>query len=103
MKKLSLTKIILLSAVVLIILVVIGKKAGWVGKGESTKVIVESALKRTIIETVAANGKVQPEMEVKISPDVSGEITELYVKEGQDVKKGDLLLKINPDLYISAS
>ncbi|PCJ64142.1 MAG: efflux transporter periplasmic adaptor subunit [Bacteroidetes bacterium] len=57
---------------------------------------------RTIISTVSANGKIRPEAEVKISADVSGEITELYIQEGDTVKEGQLLLKINPDLYITA-
>jgi HlyD family secretion protein len=58
--------------------------------------------KRTIISTVSANGKIRPEAEVKISADVSGEITELYVQEGDTVKEGQLLLKINPDLYVTS-
>jgi len=57
--------------------------------------------KRTIIQTVSASGKIQPEVEVKISPDVSGEIVKLFVREGQQVKKGDLLLMIKPDTYQS--
>ena len=56
----------------------------------------------TIVETVSATGKIQPEIEVKISSEVSGEIIALNVKEGQVVKKGDLLVKINPDLYTSS-
>lgn len=56
----------------------------------------------TIVETVSATGKIQPEIEVKISSEVSGEIIALPVKEGQVVKKGDLLVKINPDLYTSS-
>jgi HlyD family secretion protein len=65
------------------------------------KVAVENAQKRTIVETITANGKIQPEKEVKISPDVSGEIVELTVKEGYSVEKGQLLLRIKPDNYIS--
>ena len=57
---------------------------------------------RTIISTVSANGKIRPEAEVKISADVSGEITELYIEEGDTVKEGQLLLKINPDLYLTS-
>lgn len=64
-------------------------------------VTTEKAQNRFIIETVIANGKVQPEVQVKISSDVSGEIIELNVKEGDQVKKGDILAKINPDLYLS--
>jgi HlyD family secretion protein len=81
----------------------IGKKKGWIGEPEGLKVAVEAARKRTIIETVSASGKVQPETEIKISADVSGEVVELLVKEGEKVKKGQLLLKIKPDLYISAA
>lgn len=64
-------------------------------------VTTEKAEDRLIIETVIANGKVQPEVQVKISSDVSGEIIELNVKEGDQVKKGNVLVKINPDLYLS--
>lgn len=71
-------------------------------KGGAIEVTAEKAQKRSIIETVSANGKIQPEVEVKISPDVSGEIVELNVKEGDHVKKGDLLLKIKPDIYVSS-
>jgi HlyD family secretion protein len=69
-------------------------------KGE--KVTVEKVQRRTIFETVSASGKVFPEKEIKISSDVSGEIVELMVKEGDSVKAGQLLAKINPDTYISA-
>ena len=62
----------------------------------------EKVARRDITELVLANGKIQPVLQVKISPEVSGEITELPVKEGQAVKKGDLLVKIKPDNYISA-
>jgi HlyD family secretion protein len=89
-------------AVILIIIAIIGKRAGWFGKAEIFKVAVEAPQFRTITEIITANGKIQPETEVKISADVSGEIVELKVKEGDQVKKGDLLLKINPDIYISA-
>lgn len=64
-------------------------------------VTTEIAQKRDITETVSANGKIQPEVEVKISSDVSGEIVELFVKEGDRVKKGDVLCKINPLIYES--
>jgi HlyD family secretion protein len=66
-----------------------------------TEVEVAKANEITIIETVSATGKIQPEIEVKISSEVSGEIISLPIKEGQVVKKGDLLVKINPDLYTS--
>src|SRR5436190_15959643 len=61
----------------------------------------EKAERRNVTEIVVANGKVQPVLQVKISPEVSGEIIELPVKEGQSVKKGDLILKIKPDFYIA--
>jgi HlyD family secretion protein len=69
--------------------------------GREKSVTIEQAEKRTITETVSANGKVQPVTEVKISSDVSGEIVELLVKEGDVVLKGDLLAKINRDIYLS--
>ena len=62
-------------------------------------VTTEKATRRTIVETVSATGKVQPETEVKISPEVAGEIIELPVEDGKEVKKGDLLMKIRPDSY----
>ena len=101
MKNNKILKILLPIVVVLIIFAVIGKKAGWFGKALTLKVAVENAEKRTIVETITANGKIQPEKEVKISPDVSGEIVELTVKEGYHVEKGQLLLRIKPDNYIS--
>ncbi len=61
----------------------------------------EKVARRNLIELVNANGKIQPVLQVKISPEVSGEITELPVKEGQCVSKGDLILKIKPDFYIA--
>lgn len=67
-----------------------------------TEVYTEKAAIHDIIEVVSATGKIQPETELKISSDVSGEITEMMVKEGDQVKKGDLLCRIKPDLYVSA-
>jgi HlyD family secretion protein len=94
---------ILVGAVILLLLVaVVGKKKGWFGKDVTVKVAIEKVAKNPIIESVTANGKVEPEKEVKISPDVSGEIVELTVKEGDYVKKGTLLFKIKPENYISA-
>jgi HlyD family secretion protein len=92
---------LLIALGVLLIIVIVGKKAGWIGKKDETKVSTDFVSKKTIIETVSANGKIQPVVEVKISPDVSGEIMELDIKEGDHVKKGDLLAKINPDSYKS--
>lgn len=85
--------------VTLLIVVVIWKK----GSGAKTlRVATEKAIKRDITEIVSASGKIQPEVEVKISSDVSGEIVELLVKEGDTVRKGDLLLRIDPVIYQSA-
>ncbi|MBC7413162.1 MAG: efflux RND transporter periplasmic adaptor subunit [Bacteroidia bacterium] len=77
----------------------VAKYKSWFGKEKLIEVTTETASKRSITELVSASGKIQPETEVKISPDVSGEIIELYVKEGQYVHSGDLLFKIKPDLY----
>ncbi len=75
------------------------KKSGVIGKDEGLKVSAEKAVTRTIIETVNASGKVYPEIEVKVSPDVSGEIVELNVNEGDSVRKGQVLAKIYADIY----
>ncbi len=92
--------IILLSvAVVLVIFLVIGKKKGWIGGGTATEVSVEKISKKNIIERVSASGKIYPHLDVKISPDVSGEIIELYVQEGDSVLTGQILAKIKPDIY----
>ena len=101
MKLSKLQKYLVGATLLLLIFAFIGKKAGWFGEGKLTEVTTEKVERRTIIETVTASGKVQPEIEVKISPDVSGEIVELNVKEGDRVKKGQLLAKIRPDIYLS--
>lgn len=69
---------------------------------QEIQVSTEKAAYRSIVETVAANGKIQPALEVKISPYISGEVVELYAREGNFVKKGDLLAKIDATLYLSA-
>jgi HlyD family secretion protein len=101
MKSNKILKILIIVVVVLLIFAVIGKKAGWFGKAVTVKVAIEYSQKRNITEVITANGKIQPEKEVKITPDVSGEIIELTVKEGDPVVKGELLLRIKPDIYIS--
>lgn len=102
MKKKTLFILVAIVVVVLILLIV-GKKAGWFGKtGNYKKVETTLVEKIDITETVSATGKIQPEVEVKISSEVSGEIIKLPVKENQEVQKGDLLVKINPDLYQSS-
>ncbi len=81
----------------LIILIIIAKASG----DDGVKVAIEKAAKHTITETVTASGKIYPETEVKIAPEVSGEIIELKVEEGDSVHKGELLVKINPAIYNS--
>ncbi|BFM43596.1 efflux RND transporter periplasmic adaptor subunit [Flavobacterium sp. CFS9] len=94
---------LLVGGAVALIAVLVGlSKAGVIGnKDEGTEVEISKVIASTIVETVSATGKIQPEIEVKLSSMVSGEIIALNVKEGQVVKKGDLLVKINPDLYTS--
>ena len=85
---------------VVLILALFGlKAAGVIGKEEGTRVATEKAARRTIIETVNASGKIYPEIEVKVSPDISGEITTLTVEEGDSVKRGQVLAKIYADIY----
>ncbi len=86
-------------ALALLIIVVIIIKSN---SSDATKVTAQAVATATITETVTANGKIQPAQDVKISSDVSGEITELLVVEGQHVNAGELLCKIKPDLYQSA-
>ena len=95
--------IFIISAVALLLIVlIIGKKAGWFGDNNNTlSVETEKITPTTIVQKVSATGKIQPELEIKLSSEVSGEIIELPVKEGQMVKKGDLLVRINPDIYQS--
>jgi len=90
---------ILVSVVLLIVLLVVAQKSGAFGKDEGTKVTAEKVQKRTIIETVTASGKVYPEIEVKVSPDISGEIVELNVAEGDSVRRGQVLARIYADIY----
>lgn len=92
-------KWIIFSLVGLIILLVILKKAGYLGKDEGIKVTAEKVATRTIVETVNASGKIYPEIEVKMSPDISGEIVALNVEEGDSVKKGQVLARIYGDIY----
>ncbi len=93
---------LLIAAVILIVALVGLSKAGIIGnKDEGKEVEIAKVTASTIVETVSATGKIQPEIEIKIASMVSGEIISLNVKEGQVVKKGDLLVKINPDLYTS--
>jgi len=93
------TLIVIISTV--IVALGVAKKNGIIGGEDLLSVETENVFLGTITETVPANGKIQPEMEVKISPDVSGEITELTIQEGDWVEVGDLLLRINPEIYVA--
>ena len=90
---------IIVSLVVAIIALVVLKKTGVIGEKEGVKVAVEDISSRTIIETVNASGKIYPEIEVKMSSDVSGEITELTVAEGDSVRRGQVLARVYADIY----
>lgn len=100
-KKKNTLRNILIVAGLLIVALTILKSTGVIGDDTSIKVSAEESAIRTILETVSASGKIQPEVEVKISADVSGEIVELPVKVSQQVKKGDMLCRINPEIYVS--
>jgi len=93
--------ILIIIALVVVAGLVTAKKTGLIGKKEYLKVSTEKVERRSIVEEIAASGKIQPEKEILIAPDASGEIVGLYVKEGDSVKAGQLLLKINPDVYES--
>src|SRR6187401_56072 len=87
----------------LIGLAIIGLTAGAIMKRREPVITIQTEKigRRNLTEIVVASGKIQPVLQVKISPEVSGEIIELPVKEGQVVKKGDLILKIKPDFYMA--
>ena len=94
--------LIIISVIVIALLALLigGKKAGWFGKQNTGKEVeIKKITTMDIVETVSATGKIQPEIEVKLSSEVSGEIIELPVKEGEQVKKGQLLVRVNPDIY----
>jgi HlyD family secretion protein len=90
---------ILISLVVVIVLLVVLKKTGAIGKETGEEVATEKVQLRTITESVNASGKVYPEIEVKVSPDISGEVVNLFVEEGDKVTKGQVLAKIYADIY----
>jgi HlyD family secretion protein len=94
-------KWILIITGILILVLVLAKLGGAFGKDEGTQVTAEKAAKRTIVETVNASGKIFPEIEVKVSSDISGEIVELDVKEGDTVRKDQVLAKVYADIYAS--
>lgn len=93
------TKWLIAGSVLLLITLIVLSKTGVIGEKKSTRVTAEKVQRRTIVEVVNASGKIYPEIEVKISPDISGEITELLVKEGDTVKQGQLLARIYADIY----
>ena len=101
-KKKNIARYLIIIGVLAIIILLVGRKVGWFGKEVSVKVAVEKVKKKDITEIITANGKIEPQLQVKISPEVPGEIIELPVKEGDVVNKGDLLVVIKPDIYISA-
>ncbi len=93
---------IILAVVLMIVLLIFLKKLNIIGKKDLGKEVETALVKEmTIVETVSATGKIQPEIEIKITSEVSGEIIALPIKEGQQVKKGQLLVKINPEIYVS--
>src|ERR1044071_2943035 len=91
-------KQIIYGLITLVVLGIVGSII-WGKREKPIPVTTETAIRKTIVQTVSATGKIQPEVEVKISPEVAGEIIELPVDDGMEVKKGDLLVKIKPDSY----
>ena len=90
-------KTLVISSILVLVLIsflILGKKQGWFGKEDLKEVEVKKLTRLDIIEKVSATGKIQPEVEVKLSSEVSGEIIELPVVEGQQVKKGEILTNI---------
>jgi len=85
----------------LILLLVVGRSQGWIGKAKTIEVELAKAKKTSITEKVSASGTVQPVIEVKLAPEVSGEIIELNVEDGDSVRLGDVLVKIRPDVWRS--
>ncbi|HRK54248.1 MAG TPA: efflux RND transporter periplasmic adaptor subunit [Cyclobacteriaceae bacterium] len=93
---------ILIGAVlVIIVFIAVGKSQGWIGKGKEIEVELAKTTKTTITEKVSASGTVQPVTEVKLAPEVSGEIIELNVEDGDSVQLGKVLVKIRPDVWLS--
>ena len=89
------------AVVLLLIFIMVGRSAGWIGKPKELEVELAKAKRVTIIEKVSASGTVQPVTEVKIAPEVSGEIIDLLIEEGDSVKLGETLVKIRPDTWQS--
>ncbi|HYC83682.1 MAG TPA: biotin/lipoyl-binding protein, partial [Chryseosolibacter sp.] len=89
------------AVVVILIFIVVGKSAGWIGKPNDLEVELAKVRRVTIVEKVSASGTVQPVTEVKIAPEVSGEIIDLLIEEGDSVVAGQPLVKIRPDTWQS--
>lgn len=100
-KKKNTLKYVLIGAVILVVLVIIANKAGWIGQGDIIKIATDKVEKKTVNEQVSASGKIHPEVEVKLSSEVSGEIVELNIREGDVVTKGQVLCRIRPDILQS--
>lgn len=98
-RKKSRKKLYIVIAVVLVVIVGFVLKSASKGRDKVVKVTTEKAVTKTITQIVSATGKIQPEVEVKMQPEVTGEITELPFREGATVKKGDLVISIKPDNY----
>ena len=92
-------KLILLIGGAALILITLGSMMAARKREKPLMVTTDKAFQKTITQLVTATGKIQPEVEVKIAPEVSGELIEIPVKEGQLVRRGQLLLKIKPDVY----
>jgi HlyD family secretion protein len=86
---------------VLLLIIIVGKSQGWIGKPKELEVELAKVKRATIVEKVSASGTVQPVIEVKIAPEVSGEIRELLIEEGDSVAKGKMLVRIRPDTWVS--
>lgn len=102
MKKNKTLKYLAILVGAMLLIAITGKQAGWFGKEKEIKVSADTVFRQNITEVVSASGKVQPEVELKLSADVSGEIVLLNVKEGDHVEKGMLLVRIKPEAYQSA-
>src|SRR5690606_15126326 len=97
----NISKYYIIEVYVFLLLVIIANKAVCIGHGDTIKIDIESAQVKVVNETVSASEKIQTEIEVKISSEVSGEIVELNIKEGDIVKQGQLLCRIKPDILQS--
>ncbi|GAA0189686.1 efflux RND transporter periplasmic adaptor subunit [Fulvivirga kasyanovii] len=86
----------------LVVILIVGKSAGWIGKPNEIEVEVAEAKQVSITEKVSASGMVQPVVEVKLSPEVSGELIELNVEEGDSVQANEVLAKVRPDNFVAA-